>query len=184
MDSEAPAGVPAQPNRMLGVLGSHGSGGGSGEGDPVQALAYCAQRQLLASAGLDDTVGSTAQSQVLAQQSATCIDEANRRMPSASMAIATGTFLNVIMHGYNPHKAHACRAACYAQQARLLPAQLLLKAICITLLHIMAVTRVHHLKHMCCHAGAALGIGRGQQRGRRRGRRGLSGGDCRRWSDC
>ena len=43
---------------MLGVLGSHGSGGSSGEGDPVQALAYCTQRQLLASAGLDDTVGT------------------------------------------------------------------------------------------------------------------------------
>jgi hypothetical protein len=43
---------------MLGVLGSHGSSSGSGEGDPVQALAYCTQRQLLASAGLDDTVGS------------------------------------------------------------------------------------------------------------------------------
>jgi hypothetical protein len=42
---------------MLGVLGSHGGGGGSGEGDPVQALAYCVQRQLLASASLDDTVG-------------------------------------------------------------------------------------------------------------------------------
>ena len=38
------------------MLGSHGIGGSS-EGDPVQALAYCTQRQLLASAGLDDTVG-------------------------------------------------------------------------------------------------------------------------------
>jgi hypothetical protein len=50
--------MPAQPNRMLGVLGSHGSSGGSGDGDPVQALAYCAERQLFASAGLDDTVKS------------------------------------------------------------------------------------------------------------------------------
>ncbi len=48
---------------MLGVLGGHG-GPGSGaagatpdaEGDPVQALAFCATRQLLASAGLDETV--------------------------------------------------------------------------------------------------------------------------------
>lgn len=42
-----------QPHRMLGVVGSHDGGS---EGEPVQALAYCGRRQLLASAGLDDTV--------------------------------------------------------------------------------------------------------------------------------
>lgn len=49
--------LPLQPHRMLGVLGSHGGGSGSGgEGDPVQALAFCSRQQLLASAGLDDMV--------------------------------------------------------------------------------------------------------------------------------